>query len=544
MRRLLSLVTLVLLALPAYAQDDFGGFGDSVLSASDIDALFGGGGNRNRNQNNNNIPDPDLMFQQMKDLLKTEKAPLSKDQEKALKPLLATEIQSMREYLETQFGNRGQNNQNNQNRGNQNNQATMISELFKEVAKQNTELLTAMKTELTPDQAALITKAEKDKKVCLVLMDLLNPQQNQNRGNDPRNRGGDFNRGGGVPIAFEGLDVFGDFGGGGGGGRGGRGGNNSWQQAMPDRPFCTNISSTTAQRLEPFSQVLTKGKKALTPEQEPKLLALIEGRMKLMDEELRKSNPQITNLLNDRNRNNQNNNQTPNPQNMRNSVVSKILQQLGIPNNNNNNNNRGGRGPNDGNVQNNNQNNPQANNQNNQGGRGNRGGNNFSPEAEIRAKNEELLDKIAASLNPPQGKIVKKYKYDQIKARGGVERYRAIMEEEGTPLTAEQRTQIQALFNSQNQGVRQYAEELAQKEIASKPLEQFLPPPPQQNQQQNPNYRPNPNNVDQNPRLQEIVADLLPEVSKRRAVLEKVTQDTIMKLLTPSQVASYKLNSL
>jgi len=48
MRRLLSVITIVLLAVPAYAQDDFGGGfgGDTVLSAGDIDALFGGGGNR------------------------------------------------------------------------------------------------------------------------------------------------------------------------------------------------------------------------------------------------------------------------------------------------------------------------------------------------------------------------------------------------------------------------------------------------------------------------------------------------------------------
>ena len=202
MKKLLFVITIVLLAIPAYAQDDFGGFGDAVLSNSDIDALFGGGnrGNRGNQNNQNSIPDPESMFLQMRDLLKSQKAPLSKDQEKALKPLLVTEIQAMRETLESQFGNRG--NQNTQNRGNQNqnqnSQVNMIGELFKAVAKHNTELLTAMKTDLAPDQAALITKAEKDKKVCLVLIDLLNPQQQGNRGGNNNFNSGNFNFPGGI----------------------------------------------------------------------------------------------------------------------------------------------------------------------------------------------------------------------------------------------------------------------------------------------------------------------------------------------------------
>jgi hypothetical protein len=150
------------------------------------------------------------------------------------------------------------------------------------------------------------------------------------------------------------------------------------------------------------------------------------------------------------------------------------------------------------------------------------------------------LDKIAASLNADQKPIIKKFKYDQIKAKGGAERYRGILEEEGTPLTPEQTAQIQALFNSQNQAIRQATEKLVDQELANAPP-QPEPAPQPQNQQGN---QPNRNNVNQNPLAQQIVAKLLPQVSVQKARLEKVTQDTIMKLLTPPQVASYKLNSL
>jgi len=40
------------------------------------------------------------------------------------------------------------------------------------------------------------------------------------------------------------------------------------------------------------------------------------------------------------------------------------------------------------------------------------------------------------------------------------------------------------------------------------------------------------------------VSTLMPLVSRQHALLERTTGDTILKLLTPSQVASYKINSL
>ena len=511
MKKLLGLIIIILLALPAFAQDDFGGFiggFDGVLSGNDLNALLGGGGNRGGGRgNNNNIPIPEDMLLQVKELLKARNVPLSKDQEKALKPFLQTEIKAMQEYLDTQFGNRGNN-----NRGN-NNQANILSELFPLIAKHNTELLTAMKADLTPDQAPLIAKAEKDKKTCLVMLDLFNPEQQQ----------------------------FGN--------RGNRGGNNNFLADLPDRPFCTSTNSTTADRLAPVSKILSKGKNPLTADQEKKFSGLIEARLAAMEEELRATNSQLGNLFN-QNRNNNNNNN--NPQQLRNNIVNTVMSQLGIPNTNNNN-NRGGRGGGNNNPPNaaNAAANPAANpataaaNTNNAGNArgGNRGNNNFNPQAEIQKKNEELYDKVAAMLDAEQGKVIKKYKYDQIKAKGGAERYRAILEEEGTPLTPEQLTQIQNLFNGQNQAIRAAAELLVQKELDAAGPQAAVPPQNQQNDngQQN---RGNTNNVNQNPLAQQIVAKVMPQVSVQRARLEKVTQDTIMKTLTPPQVASYKLNSL
>jgi hypothetical protein len=477
----------------------------------------------------------------------------------------------MRTTLESQFGNRGNNNQ---NRGN-NNQANMITEMFNIVGKNNAELLTSLKSSLTPDQAALITKAEKDKKVCTVVLDLLNPQQQQqNRGNEG-NRGGRGGGGGGfnVPPGFEDLIGFDGGGGGGGGGRGGggRGGNNqnnNFLREAPDRAFCTSTASTTAERVAPISQLLTKGKKPLTADQEKSFSASIEAKYAKMQEELKASNPEMQRLLNsindsNRNRGNNNNNntqQTLNPQTLRNNIVNTIMTNLGIQTNNNNNNNRGGRGGNENfNPNNQNQNNPNANNanannpnannpnaqnaqnanNNNNFNRGNRGGNN-NIQQELQRKNEELLDHIAAKLNPDQSTIVKKYKYDQIKAKGGVEKYRAILEQEGTPLTAEQTNQIRNLFNAQNQAVRAFAEKQVTDEMAKHAsLEPPAPANPNPNQQ-----RPNPNNVNQNPIAQQIVSTLMPLVSRQHALLERTTGDTILKLLTPSQVASYKINSL
>src|SRR5688572_9309259 len=147
MRKALLSVAIVLLALPAFAQDDFGGgFGggfDGVLTGGDIDALLGGGnrGNRgNNNNNNNNIPNPEQLFLQLKDLLKARKVPLTKDQEKSLRTFLDTETVAMRTDIEAQFQNRGG------NRGN-NNTVNVLAEIFGSVTKHNGELLTQMKAD-------------------------------------------------------------------------------------------------------------------------------------------------------------------------------------------------------------------------------------------------------------------------------------------------------------------------------------------------------------------------------------------------------------
>src|SRR4030095_13057677 len=101
-------------------------------------------------------------------------------------------------------------NQNNNNRSN-----NVLTDVFTIIGKHNTELLTQMKADLTPDQASLITKAEKDKKVCSVVLDLFNAQQLQNRegnrGNNNRGNQGGFNPGFGGFGGIEGFEFAGGF---------------------------------------------------------------------------------------------------------------------------------------------------------------------------------------------------------------------------------------------------------------------------------------------------------------------------------------------
>ena len=114
------------------------------------------------------------------------------------------------------------------------------------------------------------------------------------------------------------------------------------------------------------------------------------------------------------------------------------------------------------------------------------------------------------------------------------------MLEEGTPLTPEQSTTITQLINANNQLTRNYADSLVDAEM--KAVGSFDLPPTTPSL---PNgSRPNPNNVPQNPAAQKVVAKIMPEVSKRHAALDRGLEETILKTLTPPQVASYKLNKM
>jgi hypothetical protein len=163
-------------------------------------------------------------------------------------------------------------------------------------------------------------------------------------------------------------------------------------------------------------------------------------------------------------------------------------------------------------------------------------------------------------LKPEQGTLVKKVKYDQMKARGPVDQYRAVLEQEGTPLSAEQLTQIQTMLNTQNQAIRDEASRLVTTEIqALEPgamqavINEYLAQQAQQQQQQqNPqqNNRNNNNNsavnsVNQNRVAQQIIQKTLPLVSRQKALLEAATKQQIqLRVFTPQQVASYKLSSM
>jgi hypothetical protein len=594
MKKLSLVIALLLLAMPAFAQDEI------VLSNSDIDALMGGGANRGGrggrgNQNQPQIPDPIVWFADIKALLKDNKVALDKNQEKALQAFLDKETVAMRTELEAGFA-RG--------RGNNNSaQMNMLTDLTAALTKHNTEFLTEVKANLAPDQASLITKAENDKKVCSVALDLVNFQGVRTRTQQQNNNFRGNQGGGGLSDDLSellGLPT--------GGGAANRGTQNNqtaqFLQLIPDRVTCVQSNSTTAQRLAVLGDILTKGKKPFTPEQTTKVSALIEARMKVITDELKAKYNNLDTMLNslnqinnnnnqNQNRGNQNQNQTQTPPaaptvniaTLTNNIVNTIMQNLGIqnPQNNNNNNNnnnnqggggRGGRGGGGGgNFPEGGRGGGGGNFTFPEGGRGgnaaapananaqNRGNNNtnFNPQQEIQTKTDELYDKVAATLTPEQAKLVKKVKYDQMKARGPVDRYRAILEMEGTPLTPEQVTQIQTMLTTQNTAIRAAATTLVQKEIqALDPgamqavINEYLAQQAQQTQQQqNPqqnsrnNNNNNVNSVAQNRVAQQIIQKMLPEVSKQKALLEGATNAQIQtRVFTPQQVASYKLASM
>src|SRR4029077_449283 len=69
---------------------------------------------------------------------------------------------------------------------------------------------------------------------------------------------------------------------------------------------------------------------------------------------------------------------------------------------------------------------------------------------EIRHMNDNLVEKVATSLQPEQQTVLRKYQKDQTRARGGFDALKLLMKEAGTPLTADQMAPIQALYDEQN----------------------------------------------------------------------------------------------
>ena len=315
---------------------------------------------------------------------------------------------------------------------------------------------------------------------------------------------------------------------------------------------------------------MKRERKPLTDAQDAKISSLVQARLPLLETALREGG-----VLNNNNRGgqqnaqNQQNQQQQQRQQMANNIVNQMFQAMNIPNQNN----QGGRGGN------NNFNFEQvlgvacapeatqeqkdqaiqqlSQNFNNRGGgtpnleqlcqnfgrggnRGNQNNNlNFNTiRAEVEKKNEVILDKVVASLKPEQGSIIKKLKYEQIKAKGGAERIRGILEEEGTPLSADQIPKIQALFNESNQALRTQAQAMVLKAMETNP-------PPQQQPNTNQNRGNNNQQQQQSPQQQymaNLANQLLPQVAKLRQQLDNATMNSVMRILTPAQVASYKIN--
>lgn len=81
--------------------------------------------------------------------------------------------------------------------------------------------------------------------------------------------------------------------------------------------------------------------------------------------------------------------------------------------------------------------------------------------AEMNRINQELQNKVLTALKPEQQAAFKKFQTDEIKKAGGFGALKLNMEEAGTPLTAEQETQIQALYTEQDQQRRQLMRDAA-----------------------------------------------------------------------------------
>ena len=117
MKRLLSvvgvavLVAPMLLSKPAFAQD--GGFGGDSI---DLSGLLGGGDRGGRGGNGNRgptIPTSQDMFVEIQQTLKKGKTPLDKPQEKALQSLLSTELVALSDKIQLLRNNNNNNNNNN-----------------------------------------------------------------------------------------------------------------------------------------------------------------------------------------------------------------------------------------------------------------------------------------------------------------------------------------------------------------------------------------------------------------------------------------------
>ncbi len=80
---------------------------------------------------------------------------------------------------------------------------------------------------------------------------------------------------------------------------------------------------------------------------------------------------------------------------------------------------------------------------------------------EIIRLNDQLLGKMAASpgLTTDQQALLKKLYKDQVKSRGGFDAIKLSLEDAGTPFSTEQITQIQPLFDQQNEARLQLTKE-------------------------------------------------------------------------------------
>jgi hypothetical protein len=106
---------------------------------------------------------------------------------------------------------------------------------------------------------------------------------------------------------------------------------------------------------------------------------------------------------------------------------------------------------------------------------GNRGGGNSTnrttnPQLVIQSATDDMYKKAAAMLNPQQSETLKKWHYEQILARGGIEALIGIEAMQSTPLTDEQIARITAAWPELRTQL-QNAAKTANKNVSAKDLD-------------------------------------------------------------------------
>jgi len=398
--KLVFVAAIGILAAPTYRPlhgQDGGGFGaDSI----DVSGLLGGGGNRGGRGGNNgggiaNLlqgQDAGAMYESIKATLKQGKTPLEKAQEKPLQALLATEVGALNERLQTVRNGIGQ--------------AFPAAGNFTggTPAAGNSGSAQANNQQPSPQTLAIekVTSAKTDEFLDKKLALFLSPEQvalvQKAKAQDKNNStclGGMLDR-----VSNQALNP----------------GRQNYNNASTTntkktngQSYCMAADATPVQRLEPIRKVLSKGKLPLSKDNEAIAEVFMAAQMKELEDALRS---ELTG-------------NAGNSRGFNQADIAALFNGGGV--------NRGGGGNTTdiaallGGV--------------------NRGGTNSNnPQQLIQGSIDNIYKKVEQSLMPAQADTLKRWHYEQMLDRGGVETLIAVEAMQDTPLTDEQITKVTAAW--------------------------------------------------------------------------------------------------